>query len=39
MTVNLFDVNFYRFANADHARAGLTTDAQLTNHFQAYGLN
>ena len=39
MTVNLFDVNFYRFANPDFASAGLTTDAQLTNHFQAYGLN
>ena len=36
---NLFDANFYSAANPDLAAAGLTTNAQLLSHFQAYGLN
>ncbi len=36
---NVFDANFYTAANPDLAKAGLTTDAQLLSHFQAYGLN
>ncbi len=39
MSVNLFDVNFYRAANPDLASAGLVTDVQLTNHFQEFGIN
>jgi hypothetical protein len=39
MSVNLFDVNFYRSANTDLASAGITTDAQLLSHFQSFGLN
>ena|GEM_PF-3351330 len=39
MPVNLFDVNFYRTANPDLVAAGLTTDAQLSSHFQSSGLN
>ncbi|MBW4511892.1 MAG: hypothetical protein KME64_36140 [Scytonematopsis contorta HA4267-MV1] len=39
MSVNLFDVNFYRSANTDLASAGITTDAQLASHFQSSGLN
>ena len=39
MSVNLFDASFYRAENQDLAAAGLTTDAQLFSHFQAYGLN
>ena len=39
MTVNLFDVNFYRAGNLDLATAGLTTNAQLSSHFQTNGLN
>lgn len=38
MTVNLFDVNYYRQANPDLAAAGLTTDEQLTNHFFSFGV-
>jgi hypothetical protein len=37
--VNLFDANFYRTANPDLVAAGLTTDAQLSSHFQSSGLN
>ncbi|MGI2906911.1 PPC domain-containing protein [Tolypothrix sp. VBCCA 56010] len=36
MSINLFDVNFYRAANTD--LAGLN-DAQLQSHFQQFGLN
>ena len=36
---NVFDASFYSAANPDLAKAGLTTDAQLLSHFQAYGLN
>ncbi|MEH2266469.1 PPC domain-containing protein [Nostoc sp.] len=39
MAVNLFDAGFYRNANADLSRAGLTTDAQLLSHFQNFGIN
>lgn len=39
MAVNLFDASFYRTANADLARAGLTTDAQLLSHFQNSGID
>ncbi|MDF5730123.1 MAG: hypothetical protein PUP92_19440 [Rhizonema sp. PD38] len=39
MTINLFDVNFYRAANPDLVAAGLTTDTQLSQHFQNFGLN
>ena len=39
MAINLFDINFYRTANPDLTKAGLTTDAQITSHFQNYGLN
>ena len=39
MSLNLFDINFYRTANPDLNAAGLTTDTQLTVHFQNYGLN
>ncbi|MFN6514476.1 MAG: PPC domain-containing protein [Nostoc sp. CreGUA01] len=39
MAVNLFDASFYRTANADLARAGLTTDAQLVSHFQNFGID
>jgi len=39
MAINLFDVNTYRAANTDLGSAGLTTDAQLTQHFQNYGIN
>ncbi|KYC39582.1 hypothetical protein WA1_21740 [Scytonema hofmannii PCC 7110] len=39
MINNPFDANFYRAANTDLAAAGLTTDAQLFSHFQAYGLD
>ena len=38
-TSTLFDANFYRAANPDLAAAGLTTDTQLLQHFQNYGLN
>ncbi|MCC5660049.1 pre-peptidase C-terminal domain-containing protein [Nostoc sp. XA010] len=38
MAVNLFDASFYRIANADLARAGLT-DAQLVSHFQNFGID
>jgi len=36
MTVNLFDANFYRAANADLASFN---DAQALSHFQNFGLN
>lgn len=36
MTVNLFNSNFYRFANSDLASL---SDAQALSHFQNYGLN
>ncbi|MEH1965506.1 PPC domain-containing protein [Nostoc sp.] len=39
MAVNLFDASFYRTANADLAKAGLTTDAQLLSHFQNFGID
>ena len=39
MTANSFDANFYAAANPDLASSGLTTNAQLLSHFQAYGLN
>lgn len=39
MAINLFDVNTYRTANADLGAAGLTTEAQLTQHFQNFGIN
>ncbi|MFB2972243.1 hypothetical protein ACE1CD_25055 [Aerosakkonema sp. BLCC-F183] len=39
MTVNLFDVNYYRALNPDLVRAGLTTDAQLVSHFEKFGAN
>ncbi|MGI2909130.1 proprotein convertase P-domain-containing protein [Tolypothrix sp. VBCCA 56010] len=39
MTINLFDANFYRASNPDLTAAGLTTDAQLFQHFQNFGLN
>lgn len=38
MAVNLFDPNYYRKANADLAKAGMS-DTQLKDHFQQYGLN
>ena len=39
MSMDLFDADYYRIANPDLASAGLTTNAQLSSHFQAYGLN
>jgi subtilisin-like proprotein convertase family protein len=39
MSINLFDANFYRTSNPDLTAAGLTTDAQLFQHFQNFGLN
>lgn len=39
MTVNVFDVNYYRNLNPDLASAGLTTDAQLVDHFVRFGVN
>ena len=38
MAVNLFDPAYYRAANSDLARIGLS-NAQLADHFQRYGLN
>ncbi|MBR8829981.1 MAG: hypothetical protein N5P05_000471 [Chroococcopsis gigantea SAG 12.99] len=38
MSVNLFDVNFYRQANPDLVANGLVTDQQLTAHFFQYGI-
>ncbi|GET42298.1 hypothetical protein [Microseira wollei] len=37
MVANLFDANFYRLANPDLAAAGVTTDAQLRDHFLRFG--
>lgn len=37
MVANLFDPNFYRQANPDLATAGVTTDAQLRDHFLRFG--
>lgn len=39
MAVSFFDVNTYRVANPDLVSAGLTTDAQLAQHFQNFGVN
>ena len=39
MVANLFDATFYRLANPDLAAAGLTTDAQLRDHFIKFGAN
>ncbi len=39
MTVSVFDAAFYSAANPDLAKAGLTTNTQLLNHFNTYGLN
>ncbi|MCL1469381.1 DUF4394 domain-containing protein [Argonema antarcticum] len=39
MTVNLFDVNYYRGTNPDLRTAGLTTDTQLVDHFLRFGIN
>lgn len=36
MSVNLFDANYYRAANADLANFN---DQQAASHFQTYGLN
>lgn len=38
MTVNLFNAAFYQSVNPDLAVAGLTTQEQLFEHFQAFGL-
>jgi ELWxxDGT repeat protein len=38
MSVNIFDPKYYASANSDLGKAGLTTDSQLTSHFQQYGL-
>ncbi|MFB2923786.1 MULTISPECIES: hypothetical protein [Aerosakkonema] len=38
MSVNLFDANFYRTLYPDLARAGITTDAQLRQHFLDRGI-
>lgn len=37
MVANVFDANFYRLANPDLAGAGITTDAQLRDHFLRFG--
>lgn len=37
MVANVFDPNFYRLANPDLAGAGITTDAQLRDHFLRFG--
>ena len=39
MAISLFDVNTYRAANPDLAAGGLTTDAQLSQHYQSFGVN
>ncbi|MBD2077324.1 PPC domain-containing protein [Phormidium sp. FACHB-592] len=39
MAIDLFDVDAYRAANTDLGAAGLTTDEQLTQHFQNFGVN
>ncbi|MCL1465484.1 PPC domain-containing protein [Argonema galeatum] len=39
MATNLFDANFYRALNPDLARAGITTDDQLRQHFVNAGAN
>jgi ELWxxDGT repeat protein len=38
MSVNIFDSQYYASVNSDLAKAGLTTESQLTSHFQQYGL-
>ncbi|MFB2838861.1 hypothetical protein [Floridanema evergladense] len=39
MSVKLFDAGFYAGGNPDLIAAGLTTEKQLFNHFQEFGLN
>ncbi|HEY9851206.1 MAG TPA: hypothetical protein V6D28_17190 [Leptolyngbyaceae cyanobacterium] len=39
MSVNLFNANLYRSLYPDLARAGLTTDEQLRQHFLTNGVN
>lgn len=39
MSIDLFDASYYQVANPDLAQAGLTTEAQLRNHFETIGLN
>lgn len=39
MSVNLFNANLYRSLYPDLARAGLTTDEQLRQHFLTNGIN
>lgn len=39
MSVKLFDAGFYAGGNPDLIAAGLTTEKQLFNHFQKFGLN
>jgi hypothetical protein len=38
MVANVFDAAFYAAKNQDLGRAGLTTEAQLSQHFQQFGL-
>jgi Vanadium chloroperoxidase N-terminal domain len=38
MVANVFDAAFYAAKNQDLGRAGLTTEAQLSQHFQNFGL-
>jgi FG-GAP repeat len=39
MSVNLFDVNYYRAVNPDLTVAGLRTNEQFTSHFENFGIN
>jgi len=39
MSIDLFNVSFYRTANTDLASAGVITDTQLRSHFLSSGLN
>ncbi len=38
MSINIFDADFYAAANPDLALAGLTSASQLSQHFQAFGI-
>lgn len=39
MVVDIFDSRFYLAANQDLVAAGITTDAQASQHYQQFGIN